>query len=195
MQTSAPASRATSSFSGAARRGEHARAERLADLHGGEADAAGGGVHEQRLARLEARAQHERGVRRRIDDRERGAFLERHARRACARRARAGTTACSAKAPSRDRGEDAIADAEAVDLGADRAHDARDLGARHERQRRLHLVASLHHQDVEEVAAGRLDVDREPAREELGLRRVGDTKLPRLDEPIDDDRAHALRTR
>ena len=57
------------------------------------------------------------------------------------------------------RRKDPIADGDAVDAGADRAHDARDLGAGRERQRRLELVQVLDDQDVGEVHRAGLDVD------------------------------------
>ena len=56
------------------------------------------------------------------------------------------------------RREDAIADGDAVDTRADRAHDAGDLGAGGEGERGLELVQVLDDEDVGEVHRARLDV-------------------------------------
>src|SRR5439155_1725225 len=73
----------------------------------------------------------------------------------------------------RHRGEDAVARGEALHAGADGAHDAGQLGARDEREGRLHLVLPAHHEDVEEVAARRPHLDGERAGTELAVNRSG----------------------
>src|SRR5258706_4587352 len=53
-----------------------------------------------------------------------------------------------------------VADARTLDTRAHRAHHARDLGAGHERQRRLHLVEAAHHERVGKVERGRAHLDQ-----------------------------------
>ncbi len=78
MRTSAPDSRAISSFSGRAGGGDDARAERLAELDGREAHAPRRAVDEEPLARLEGGAPDEGGVPGLVDDVEGGGLVERH---------------------------------------------------------------------------------------------------------------------
>ena len=63
----------------AARAGDHARAERVRDLHERDPDAAGRGLHQHALAALHARAIDQRQVRGLVRDAERDRVAERHA--------------------------------------------------------------------------------------------------------------------
>jgi hypothetical protein len=88
--------------------------------------------------------------------------------------------------------EHAIPHGEPLHAVAHGPHDARDLRPRHEGKRGLHLVAPLHHQDVEEVAAGGAHLDLERLRRGLGLGDLLHLELPGLQPAIDDDGAHGV---
>ncbi len=161
---------------GRARGRDHARAHRLADLDGGEPDAAGRAEHQQRLAGLEAALPAERDVARDVRDRKRARFVEAHAggngerlRLRCHRH-------LGEPAVGKDR-HHAVARGEARDVRTARGDDAGGLQARAERQRRLRLVVAGHHDRVGVVHRRRLHGDQHLARARDGRRHVGERQI------------------
>ena len=136
---------------------EHAAAEALGDLDRGGPDAAGGAVHEHGLALLEAAAQHEREVGRVVVEDQPGALgeVQRVGQREGQEVGRDGDLGEAAEHAERRH---PVAGLHAGALGR-AAHDAGDLAARDERQRRLDLVLAARLQDLGERHAGRADVD------------------------------------
>ena len=139
----------------AARGREHARAERLADLDCRHPDAAGAGVHQQRLAGAQPGAVVQREVRGVIRDRHRRRLGEGHLRgqREHVRGLDDGVFREATAARDRHHPIAGLAAAHAV---ADRIDRAGDFGAGDERKGRLDLVLALHLQDVEEIERGRV---------------------------------------
>ena len=141
--------------------GDHARAERPAELHAAEADASCGRLHEHALARRDARAVDQRQVRGVVRDAERdgvgngmpsGSTCTRPNRRAPASRShrtelrrRPAGPAQSPEHPARPRAR-----------GPRLPRPARTAT-------RLHLIATAADQHVGEVAADRLDLDADLA--------------------------------
>ena len=130
--SSAPASRATCSFSSLETTATVVGAEALRDLERGGADAAGGAVDEHALALRQAAAQLQREVGGVVVEDQRRALreVERLGQREGHERGRDGDLGHAAE--RRERG-DAVAGREAGAVGGG-AHGARHLGAGHERQ-------------------------------------------------------------
>ena len=128
------------------------RAERGAELHGGQADAAAGAEHDELLARLQPghRAQHVVGGA--VGDAERRGGLRRRPRRGCGvSDVGAPTTASSANAPTSAVPMTRSPTATSVDVVGDLVDDAGELAAGDERRRHLELVLAGDEQHVGEV--------------------------------------------
>jgi hypothetical protein len=135
-------------------RGDHARAHRLAQLHGGQAHAAGRAQHQQRFARLHARALLERIERSAVHHRHRRGLREAH-------RGGQGEGALlrqhdllreAAAVGARDA-HHAVAHLVVRDAGGHLEHHAARFAARNPGQRRLDLVLALGLQRVGKVHA------------------------------------------
>src|SRR4029077_15273179 len=123
-------------------RGDHASAQRLAQFHRGEADAARGAEHEQRLAGLELRSILERVLRGAIGQKQRGRFVEGH-RIGNLPAVSRGTDHFLSHAALYRTHEHAIPESQALDARAERIEDAGDLAAGRERSRWLDLIEIL----------------------------------------------------
>ena len=173
----------------AARGGDHARAQRPAAFDGREADAAGGAVHHERLARLQATGPAERAIGGAVGDREPGGGHVVH----CGGQAddvldrahrRLGEAAVA------QRRHHPVARGEAGDAGAAGVDAAGDLHARHERQRRLLLVLAPDDQRVGEVEPGRAHPDAHLARPRLRGRDLPDDQAVQSGQLLANDSTH-----
>ena len=129
--------------------GDDARAERLADLDRGKADAAGGAEHEQRLAGAQRAAVAQRMVRSPVGEEERRPGDEIHALRQRQQPRGLGLHLFGEGAVGGE-GDDLVARLEAADSVADFLHHAGELAAGRKGQRRLELVLVLDDQHVRE---------------------------------------------
>ena len=138
--------------------GDHLQAHQLAELAGGQAGAAGGAEHRQRLARLRAGAIFQRMQRGAVDDDDAGGAIKveivgnLHDRRGRQRDLFASAVVAAGC-------HHAVADLQIGDAFADALDHAGDFGGRRERERRLDLILALDHQEVEEIQRRRLDGD------------------------------------
>ena len=153
-------------------RGDDDRTGGLAELDGGAADAARGAVHQQELAGLELRPAVQAEPARLVVDEERGRLLEGHRVRnlehVLRARMRELGVAAAAKTVRLDPHQDTVAGLEtAVAENAD--HDARHLGAGHERQVWFLLVGPRDQEGIEEVDAGGFHRDAQHARRCAGV--------------------------
>ena len=80
--------------------------------------------------------------------------------------------------------------AKSFDLRPDLLDDARDLRAGDEGEGRPHLVLPLHHEDVEEVAAGGAHADTQHAAADGRRIDLLHGQLGRLHPAVDDDGTH-----
>jgi len=178
---------------GPARRGDHRRPHRLADLDRGEADAAGRAEHEQPFAWAQMGAQVERRVRSAIGNRKRRGDVEIHA---------------VGNREGERRGADDLLREGAVVEHDDHARAGRDAGiggrlddgarrleAGHEGHRRLDLVLALDDQRVGEVECGGGDAHPHHPAFERRRGQIGDRQ--RFGRPVvaAEDGAHRLTTR
>jgi hypothetical protein len=139
--------------------GDHARTCGLGDLYGGRAHAARRAQHQHGLALTQLPTVDQRMVGGgighdeggRIDEAE--AVGQRHAQ--CGRRQRVGAEAARARQAGH-----ALAHGQVAHAFAHGLDHACILRARHEGQRRLHLVLVLHDQQIGEIQAGRLDFEQ-----------------------------------
>lgn len=138
-----------------ARRADHVSPESLADLDGRRAHAAGGGVHQQRLARPEPSTVLQRADAGLVGDEHARGLGRRHpvGPRQGRRRVEDGQLGVPA-APDRRGAEHPVTDRGRRALARGH-HLAGDLQTRGERQRRLLLVGPLADEDVREVARHR----------------------------------------
>ena len=166
-----------------------ARAHRLADLHRGEADAAGRAEHQQRLAGLEPSLPADRHVARDVGDGKCAGLVEVHASGNRERLDLVGQRLLGQAAVGED-GHHAIARREARHAVATGGDDAGGLQTRAERQRRLGLVAPGHHDRVGVVHRRRLDVDQHLTRAHLGRRDVLERQRLDLAPGAAEQRAH-----
>ena len=167
----------------------HLGAERRGEVGGGQADAAAGTEHGDPLARGDGRTPGERVQHRGVALHEPGGLArgdrvrDRHDRRRRhddLRRVAAG----------RRESEHALADGQPGDAVPDRGDPPGDLGARRVRQRRRELVAALHDQAVDEVDAGRLDVDDDLPGRRLEVGRLDHDEVGERSERVRDEPAH-----
>jgi hypothetical protein len=161
----------------------------LGDLGRGDADAARRGVDEGLLARLQGAVAEQRGPRRRVVDRDRGALLEGEAVGERDRVLGAGDDLLGVAAELAG-GDHAVADRGHRDALADLRDDARDLVADHARRRGRVGVQALTRHDLGEVQARRPDLDADLARADDGVGALLDGQHVRGSMPGDDDRPH-----
>ena len=126
---------------------DHARAHRLADLDGGEADAARRSQHEQRLAGLEASLPAEGHVARDVRDGKGTGFVEGHAR-GHGEGFRLFRDGLLGEPAVGQRGHHAVAGPKARHGGTAPGDDPGRLDARAERERGPRLIAPGHHDGV-----------------------------------------------
>jgi len=144
--------------------GDDGGAEQLADLDGGEADAAAGAMHQQRLPGLQPGAVDQRVMGGAVGGAERGALGKAEAGRQRHRLLGRDHDLLGIAALAQRHHHLVAGGERAVGAVADLADRARRLEAGNEGQRRLVLVEAGDHQQIREVDAGGVD---------------GDAKLPR----------------
>jgi hypothetical protein len=135
---------------GSAGGGDDGRAEHLAKVDGGEADAAAGAMHQQRLAGLDGGAAHQGDVGGQVGGRVGGGLLEAQPL-GLRPDGGGGNDHTLGEAAVTSAEHDGVALAHARDAFAEGVHDAGALHARGEGEGRFELVFALDHQDVGEV--------------------------------------------
>jgi hypothetical protein len=150
------------------------RALRAAELDRRAADAAGRGVHQQRLADAQVRPPVQPEPSGLVGDVEdgRAGVVQAGRRRQDVERVGDGELRQRA-VRQRRRAHDPLAEARALHALADRDDLAAQLEPRRERQRRLLLVGAARQQRIGEVEAGRPDVDQDLSGTRRGHRHLG----------------------
>ena len=144
----------------AAGSGDHGGAHGLADLHRGQADAAGGAEHQQGLARLQVGALLERVHGGAVGHAEGRSLSEVHAGRHRHHVVGRYCNLLGKGAPAGQR-HDPVSGLDVADAFANRGHHARRFAARGKGEGRLELVLALDDQCVGEVDAGRMHVQHD----------------------------------
>jgi len=149
---------------GAARRGDDARAERLADLDRGQADSTGRPQHQERFPRLQMAAMGQPKMRGAVGHRKRRGSHEIH--RLGDRHHSSGVEhdLLGIAAAVAQHSEHPLPAAQTHDPAAGFDHLARGFEPRRERERRLHLVGPADHQAVGEIDPGGAHPDAGLAR-------------------------------
>ena len=146
-------------------------------------------MNEERLAGLQVRAKNQRRIAGRIDDRNRGAFLERHPVGQQVGVAGGDNRSLRETAGLRS-GENAISNRESLDSLTDLSHHARYFPTRRKGESGFGLVFALDDQDVEEIATGRAHLDLECARSGFGLGNLRNPEFRGFHPVVDCDCTH-----
>jgi hypothetical protein len=171
---------------------DDAQAEPARQLHGCEADGSACAVHEDRFTGAHRGAKHERAIRRRGRDTERGALRERHRLGDRVHQARGNGHLLAIRAePDAERGDvDPIAGRNSGHARADLLDDARAVGAGRVRQFRQARVLATAHVGVNGVHPGRVNADDHLTLAWLRIRDLDDAHDVGLAELLNANRAH-----